>query len=84
VSAVQARLDEALPVGSTMSEAESVLTSLGVHYSFDDFANSLRGTIPESRDFNWMGVRRDLCVDVEFDERGLVRSCSAQDIFTFL
>jgi|GEM_PF-4758360 len=45
---------------------------------------SARGTIPERRDYGWMGVRRDVYVVVEFDERRLVRICIARDVFTFL
>lgn len=81
---VQAQLDALLPVGATKDQAEDVLTSIGVHFTFDEDENQFAGRIPESRDFNWMGMRRDVRVVVEFDAGGRVRSCSASDIFTFL
>ncbi len=66
-AAVQARLDELLPVGSTKDQAEDALAPVGVHFSFEDFRNQFSGTIPESRDSNWMGVKRVVYVVVEFD-----------------
>lgn len=83
-ASVQARLDAEMPAGTSRTSAESMLDSVGVHYSYDDLANSLVGTIPESRDSNWMGVRRVVYVVVELDDRGFVRVCTARDVFTFL
>lgn len=81
---VQAQLDALLPAGATKDQAEHALESVGVHFSFDEYSNRYTGTIPESRDFNWMGVRRDVYVVVEFDVVGRVQSCTVRDIFTFL